>query len=78
MKSRYLVRCTRSMDKELPLVSVVAKWELIVRMKTKKVPKVKIPDIDLESFLYEQLEVDPYWDDLYNPPQESKKRRRNH
>lgn len=45
--------------------------------KTKKVPKVKIPDIDLTSFLYEQLEIDPYWDDLYNPSEPIKKRKRN-
>lgn len=35
--------------------------------RIKKIPKVKISEIDLKSFLYEQLEVDPYWDDLYNP-----------
>ena len=48
-----------------------------MRMKTKKVPKVKIPEVDLKEFLYEQLEVDPYWDDLYNPPEPIKKRKRN-
>ena len=33
-----------------------------------KVPKVKIPKVDLKSFLVESLEIDPYWNDLYNPP----------
>lgn len=46
--------------------------------KTKRIPKVKIPEIDLKEFLYEQLEVDPYWEDLYNPPEKPKKRKRNH
>ena len=32
-----------------------------------KVPKVKIPKVDLKSFLVESLEIDPYWNDLYNP-----------
>ena len=45
--------------------------------RTKKMPKVKIDPIDLQSFLYEELEVDPYWDDLYNPPQREKKRRKS-
>ena len=48
-------------------------------MKTKKIPKVKIEAVDLKEFLTDQLTIDPYWDDLYNPPQKSiKKRKRNH
>lgn len=43
-------------------------------MKPKRAPKVKVDPIDLESFLYGQLEVDPYWDDLYNPPQPIRKK----
>ena len=49
-----------------------------MKMMSKRIPKVKIPEIDLKEFLYEQLEVDPYWDDLYNPPEKPKKRKRNH
>lgn len=42
-------------------------------MKNKpKVPKVKIPAVDLQSFLVESLKVDPYWYDLYNPPPKKK------
>lgn len=28
-------------------------------------PKIKIPQQDLKSFLLESLEVDPFWYDLY-------------
>ena len=41
-----------------------------------KIPKVKIPSVDLKSFLIESLEVDPYWDDLYNPPPKKKNKYR--
>lgn len=37
-----------------------------------KVPKVKVPKVDLKSFLVESLEIDPYWNDLYNPPLKKK------
>ena len=37
-----------------------------------KIPKIKIDQIDLKSFLVEKLEVDPYWEDLYNPSQKPK------
>lgn len=41
-----------------------------------KVPKVKIPEVDLKTFLIESLKVDPYWDDLYNlPPKKQNKYR---
>jgi hypothetical protein len=33
----------------------------------KRVPKVKIDQVDLNMFTYEDLIIDPYWDDLYNP-----------
>lgn len=32
-----------------------------------KVPKIKIPINDLKCFLIENLKIDPYWNDLYNP-----------
>lgn len=38
-----------------------------------RVPKVNIPKVDLKSFLVENLEVDPYWDDLYNPKPKKKR-----
>jgi hypothetical protein len=31
----------------------------------KKNDKIKIPPQDLKSFLYESLEIDPFWYDLY-------------
>lgn len=37
-----------------------------------KVPKVRIPNADLKSFLVESLEIDPYWHDLYNPQPKKK------
>lgn len=40
-------------------------------------PKIKIEDIDLQSFTFDQLVVEPYWDDLYNPPVKSKKKRKS-
>ena len=33
----------------------------------KKIPKVKIEQTELEMFAYQDLVVDPYWNDLYNP-----------
>jgi len=33
-----------------------------------KVPKITIPEIDLKSFLLEDLHIDPYWDDLLVGP----------
>lgn len=30
-----------------------------------KMPKIKIPPQDLQSFLLESLEIDPFWYDLY-------------
>ena len=35
--------------------------------RQKKQYKINISQVDLKSFLYEDLSVDPYWDDLYNP-----------
>lgn len=40
-------------------------------------PKIKIEDVDLQSFTFDQLVVEPYWDDLYNPPAKSKKKRKS-
>ena len=45
---------------------------------SKKSNKIKINNVDLQSFLYENLEVDPYWDDLYNPKTYKIKRKRKH
>ena len=44
--------------------------------KKPKVPKVKIPMVDLKTFLAESLEIDPYWNDLYNPPPKKKNKYR--
>lgn len=41
-------------------------------------PKVKISVTDLKEFGIEHLTIDPYWSDLYNPPQPNKKRKGNH
>ena len=32
-----------------------------------RVPKIKIPKIDFESFKSEDLKLNSYWEDLYNP-----------
>ena len=34
-------------------------------MEKIKMPKIKIPPQDLQSFLLEHLEIDPFWYDLY-------------
>lgn len=44
--------------------------------KKPKVPKIKIPPIDLKIFLVESLKVDPYWEDLYNSPPKKKNKYR--
>lgn len=39
--------------------------------------KMKIEKVDLQMFLYEHMEVDPYWVDLYNPKEwKNKKHKR--
>lgn len=35
--------------------------------------RIKISKIDLKTFVLESLTIDPYWDDLYNPPKKSMK-----
>ena len=40
----------------------------------KKIPKVKIEQTELQMFTYEDLVVDPYWNDLYNPNIQDKKK----
>ena len=40
---------------------------------TKKLPKIKIDQIDFKTFAYEDLVIDPYWEDLYNPKINKKK-----
>lgn len=39
----------------------------------KKLPKIKIEQTEIQVFKYEDLVVDPYWDDLYNPKEKNKK-----
>ena len=39
----------------------------------KKNPKVKIEKQDIKSFLIEKMTIDPFWEDLYNPPKKVKK-----
>lgn len=34
-------------------------------MEKVKIPKIKIPEQDLKSFLKESLKIDPFWYDLY-------------
>lgn len=38
---------------------------------TSKIPKIKIPPQDLQSFLMEHLVIDPFWYDLYGIKNES-------
>lgn len=40
-----------------------------------KIPKIKIDSVDLKSFLLENLEVDPFWIDVYNPKPSKKLRK---
>lgn len=32
-----------------------------------KTPKIKVSKTDLTTFLKEELEIDPFWDDVINP-----------
>lgn len=41
--------------------------------KRKRTPKIKIEQIELSTFSYKELTIDPYWDDLYNPEPKNKK-----
>lgn len=36
--------------------------------------KVKVDPIDLKTFLLDSLIVDPFWDDVYNPPKKEKRK----
>ena len=40
---------------------------------TSKIPKIKIPPQDLQSFLMEHLVIDPFWYDLYGISKENVK-----
>jgi hypothetical protein len=40
----------------------------------KKIPKIKIEPTELKMFAYEDLVIDPYWHDLYNPNIQDKKK----
>ena len=37
----------------------------------KKLPKIKIEQTELLMFTYEDLIIDPYWNDLYNPKEKN-------
>lgn len=39
-----------------------------------KVPKINIPDVDLKSFLLEDLKIDPWWNDLLEGPKRNKRK----
>jgi len=36
--------------------------------------RIKVSKVDLKTFVLENLTIDPYWDDLYNPPKKTKKK----
>ena len=42
-------------------------------MEKMRLKKVKIPKVDITEFPYENLKIDDFWDDLYNPPKKMKK-----
>ena len=42
----------------------------------KKIPKVKIEQTELAMFSYEDLVIDPYWSDLYNPKINEKEKKK--
>lgn len=35
-------------------------------------PKIKVNEVDMTSFTLDQMIIDPYWKDLYNPPKKDK------
>jgi len=39
-----------------------------------KVPKINIPDVDLKSFLLEDLKINPWWNDLLEGPKRNKRK----
>lgn len=41
-----------------------------------KVPKIKIPEVDLKHFLLEDLHIDSYWDDLLDGPKRNTVRKK--
>ena len=43
-----------------------------MKTKTSRAPKIKIDSVDLKSFLLENLEIDPFWEDVYNPKKSKK------
>lgn len=43
-------------------------------MKKVKIEKVKVSKTDLKNFTKESLKIDPFWSDLYNPPQKNIKK----
>lgn len=45
-------------------------------MQKVKMPKIKIPEQDLKSFLKESLKVDPFWYDLYGIENEDIKKKK--
>ena len=38
--------------------------------------KVRVSKCDVENFTIENMQIDPYWDDLYNAPIKNKKKRK--
>lgn len=40
-----------------------------------KPQKLKVDIVDISHFPMESLKIDPYWNDLYNPPQQQVRRR---
>jgi hypothetical protein len=43
-------------------------------MKKSNLNRLKISNVDLQTFLVESMEIDPYWEDLYNPKPKPKKK----
>lgn len=41
----------------------------------KKIPKIKVEQTELEMFSCEELVIDPYWNDLYNPKNNTDKKK---
>lgn len=64
--------------KENPQRDLIKKKLLSVVAKDRKpkVPKIKIPDVDLKSFLLKDLQIDPYWNDLLDGPKRNARKTR--
>lgn len=48
----------------------------MVKDRKPKVPKIKIPEVDLKTFLIKDLHIDPFWNDLLDGPKRNTRKTR--